>query len=258
MRVQSLDRAFDILELLSKEQKGLGLTQIAMRVDLHKATVHRLLSAMRQRGYIDKATDGSYRLGLGFVDLASLYLNHLELKTEAQPVLHDLLARTGNTTFLATEQDGQVVYLDKQESFDSLRKYSIIGRRAPMHCTSLGKALLADWSPERIRELAVRHPLQRFTKNTDTEVQRLVREIDKTRKRGWSLDDEEYEEGIRCLGAPVRDYRGTIIAAVSASGTTEMIPRGRVEEIGTLVARTAADLSARMGYRDTVIRKATA
>jgi DNA-binding IclR family transcriptional regulator len=250
MIVQSLDRAFDILELLSKEQRGLGLTQIATRVELHKATVHRLLAAMRERGYIDKAPDGSYRLGLGFVDLTSLYLNRLELKTEAQPVLHDLLSHTGNTTFLAMEQDGQVVYLDKQESFESLRKYSIIGRRAPIHCTSLGKALLVGWSPERIRDLPTRHELARFTKNTNTDIERLVAEIEITRARGWSLDDEEYEDGIRCLGAPVRDYRGAVIAALSTSGKTDMVPPGKVEETGLQVARAAADLSARMGYRD--------
>jgi IclR family transcriptional regulator, KDG regulon repressor len=249
MKVQSLDRAFDILELLSREQHGLPLTQIATRVDLHKATVHRLLNAMRERGYIERAPDGGYRLGMGFVDLASLHLNHLELKTEAQPVLHDLVSRTGNTAFLATEQDGEVVYLDKQETFESLRKYSIIGRRAPMYCTSLGKALLSGMDEERVRAVASGRPLAAFTGNTITTVDRLLADIERTRGRGWSVDDEEYELGIRCVGAPVRDYRGTVIAALSTSGTTAMIPPERVEEIGAAMVRAAAELSRRMGFR---------
>jgi DNA-binding IclR family transcriptional regulator len=249
MKVQSLDRAFDILELLSREQHGMPLTQIALRVDLHKATVHRLMSALRDRGYIEKAPGGNYRLGLGFVELASLYLNHLELKTEAQPVLHDLIARTGNTVFLATEQEAEVVYLDKHETFESLRKYSIIGRRAPMHCTSLGKALLSGMDDGRIRSLLAGRDLTGFTPATITTLDRLLAEIDRTRVRGWSLDDEEYEPGIRCIGAPVRDYRGAVIAAVSTSGTTAMLGSEKVQEIGAVVARAAGELSRRMGFR---------
>jgi len=247
--VQALERAFDILELLSKEQHGLGLTEIGSRLELHKSTVYRLLYVLKQRGYIEKTAHGHYRLGLEFIELSSLFLNNLELKTEAQPVLRELAGKTGNTVFLATLQEDQVVYIDKMETFNSLRKYSIIGQRAPLYCTALGKAMLTGMSDLQIRQLYEGKPLEAFTPRTINEVASLLSEIDKTRRRGWSIDDEEYEDGLRCIGAAIRDYRDQVFAAVSTSGSTAMMPRDRIEEIGGFVLGAARDISRRMGHR---------
>lgn len=249
MKVQSLDRAFDILELLSKEQHGLTLTEIGNRLDLHKSTVYRLLQALKQRGYIEKSAQANYRLGMEFIELSSLYLNNLELKTEAQPILRELSTLTGNTAFLAALQESEVVYIDKMETHSSLRKYSIIGQRAPLYCTALGKSMLSGETEDQIRQLYRDLELKVFTDKTITSVDALVEEIEKTRRRGWSLDDEEYEDGLRCIGAPIRDYRNQVIAAVSTSGYASVITRERVEEIAGFVAKAARDISQRMGYR---------
>lgn len=249
MKVQVLERAFDIVELLSREQHGLSLTDIGQRLDLHKSTVHRLLQSLKDRGYIEKMTGGNYRLGMEFIELSSLHLNNLELKTEAQPLLRGLAAEVNNTVFLAMLQDDEVVYIDKMETHSSLRKYSIIGRRAPLHCTALGKAMLAGRSDTEIRETYGNKPPKRFTPKTFTDVDRLVAEIGKTRARGWSVDDEEYEKGIRCVGAPIRDYRNQVIGAVSTSGSVSMIQKDRVKEIGGTVSKAALEISRRMGYR---------
>ena len=246
-----MERTFDILELLSKEQHGLSLTEIGNRLDLHKSTVYRLLYVLKQRGYIEKTSHGNYRLGLEFIELSSLFLNNLELKTEAQPVLRELAGMTGNTVFLATLQENQVVYIDKMETYNSLRKYSIIGQRAPLHCTALGKAMLSGLPDSEIRRLCAGEPLMAFTPRTLTEVNALVAEIAKTRKRGFSIDDEEYEQGVRCIGSAICDYRDQVIAAVSTSGSTAMMPKKRVEEIGGLVLSAARDISRRMGHRET-------
>jgi DNA-binding IclR family transcriptional regulator len=249
MKVQSLDRAFDILELLSREQHGLNLTEIGNRLDLHKSTVYRLLQALKQRGYIEKSTRGSYRVGMEFIELSSLYLNNLELKTEAQPILRELASLSGNTVFLATLQESEVVYIDKMETYNSLRKYSIIGQRAPLYCTALGKSMLSGMSEEQIRNLYRGIELEAFTERTIHDVDALVKEIEKIRRRGWSLDDEEYEEGLRCVGAPIRDYRAEVIGAVSTSGYASVITRERVKEIAAYVVKAARDISQRMGYR---------
>jgi IclR family KDG regulon transcriptional repressor len=249
MKVQALERAFDILELLSREQHGLGLTEIGNRLDLHKSTVYRLLYVLKERGYIEKTAHGIYRLGLELIELSSLYLNNLELKTEAQPVLRELAGKTGNTVFLATLQEPEVVYIDKMETFNSLRKYSIIGQRAPLYCTALGKAMLSGMSDLQIRQLYESKTLAAYTPRTITEVTALLAEIEKTRGRGWSIDDEEYEQGLRCIGAPIRDYRDQVIAAVSTSGSIAMMPRERIEEFGGLVLGAAKDISRRMGHR---------
>jgi IclR family KDG regulon transcriptional repressor len=249
MKVQSLDRAFDILELLSREQHGLNLTEIGNRLDLHKSTVYRLLQALKERGYIDKSAQGSYRLGMEFIELSSLYLNNLELKTEAQPILRELSSLSGNTAFLATLQESEVVYIDKMETHNSLRKYSIIGQRAPLYCTALGKSMLTGKTEEQIRSLYQERELQAFTERTIKSVDALVEEIETIRRRGWSLDDEEYEQGLRCIGAPIRDYRDEVIAAVSTSGYASVITRERVEEVAGYVVKAARDISRRMGYR---------
>jgi IclR family KDG regulon transcriptional repressor len=249
MKVQSLDRAFDILELLSREQHGLNLTEIGNRLDLHKSTVYRLLQALKERGYIDKSAQGSYRLGMEFIELSSLYLNNLELKTEAQPILRELSSLSGNTAFLATLQESEVVYIDKMETHNSLRKYSIIGQRAPLYCTALGKSMLTGKTEEQIRSLYQERELKAFTERTIKSVDALVEEIGKIRRRGWSLDDEEYEQGLRCIGAPIRDYRDEVIAAVSTSGYASVITRERVEEVAGYVVKAARDISRRMGYR---------
>jgi len=249
MKVQSLDRAFDILELLSREQHGLNLTEIGNRLDLHKSTVYRLLQALKERGYIDKSAQGSYRLGMEFIELSSLYLNNLELKTEAQPILRELSSLSGNTAFLATLQESEVVYIDKMETHNSLRKYSIIGQRAPLYCTALGKSMLTGKTEEQIRSLYQERELKAFTERTIKSVDALVEEIEKIRRRGWSLDDEEYEQGLRCIGAPIRDYRDEVIAAVSTSGYASVITRERVEEVAGYVVKAARDISQRMGYR---------
>ena len=249
MKVQSLDRAFDILELLSQEQHGLNLTKIGNRLDLHKSTVYRLLNALKERGYIEKTPQGSYRLGMEFIELSSLYLNNLELKTEAQPILRELSTLTGNTVFLATLQESEVVYIDKMETFNSLRKYSIIGQRAPLYCTALGKSMLTGKTEEQIRQMYRDVEMKSFTEKTITTLNALVEDIGRTRQRGWSVDDEEYEEGLRCIGAPIHDYRNEVVAAVSTSGYTSVITRERIEEIAGYVAKAARDISQHMGFR---------
>ena len=248
MAVQSLDRAFDILELLSRERKGLALTDIGKRLDLHKSTVHRILASLKDRGYIEQNPEsGVYRLGLGFIALASQYLNNLEIKTEAEPYLRRLSERLGETVFLATLQDDEVVYLDKVERYDGLRRYSIIGRRAPVHCTSLGKSLVMDRKPEELRALFSRTHLKKVTEKTIVDIDQLLRHVEECRVRGWSHDFEEYEPGVSCVGAPVKDYRGITIAAISSAW--EGVRDGEaVAETGRALRSVADDISRHLGF----------
>lgn len=248
MSVQSLDRAFDILELLSRERHGLMLTDIGNRLDLHKSTVYRLLSSLRDRKYIEKDPDsGNYRLGMEFIALSSQYLNSLELKTEAEPYLRRLSERLGETVFLATLQAGEVVYLDKVERFDGLRRYSIIGQRRPVYCTSLGKSLMMDLDSQHIREILGKKPLKKLTNKTITEVDSFLTHIEIVRKRGWSNDDEEYEIGTSCVGAPIRDYRGIIVAAISSAWEGNKTPEDIIES-GVRIKGVAEDISKHLGY----------
>jgi len=247
--VQSIDRAFEILETLAVEREGLGVTEIGKRVGLHKSTVHRILNTMAERGYIEQNQEtGAYRLGLKFIELCSLYLNNVELKTEAQPYLRNLSALTGQPVHLATLVDKEAVYIDKIEHYSSIRMYSAIGKRIPLHCTAVGKVLLSDKSPGYIRKLLGEDELTAYTPKTLTDLEQLLEEINRVKKLGWARDDEEHEVGIRCIAAPIYDYRRQIIAAVSTSGNKNIISPDRDEEIALYVIKAASDISKRLGY----------
>jgi IclR family transcriptional regulator, KDG regulon repressor len=250
MAVQSLDRAFDILEILSRERNGLALGEIGRRLDLPKSTVHRLLASLARRGYVERtAAAGPYRLGMAFIGLCSLHLNRLELKTEAQPLLQGLCARTGQTAYLAILQEREVVYIDKAETIDSLRKYSVIGERRPLHCTALGKALLMRARNAEIRRLLAGTTFAAHTPRTLGNLAALLADLEAARRRGWALDDREIEPTVRCVAAPVLDYSGGTIAAVSVSWDMRAHPNVKVTDVAALVMETADAISRRMGYR---------
>ena len=242
--VQVLDRALDLVELLSLEPQGLGVTELGAQLSLHKSTVHRLLTALADRGYIEKEA-GRYKLGLKFVEIASLKLNQLELKTEAAPALRRLAETLGKVAHLAILDGAEAVYIEKLEPVASLRMYSQIGRRIPLHCTALGKSLLSGLNPTALNSLAAQLVFQPFTVKTIVSVGALLEEVRRTRERGWSLDDSEYEEGIRCVAAPIYDYTRRVIAAISVSGPRK--EHDAVDEIARQVKETALVISRRMG-----------
>lgn len=249
MPVQSLTRAFDIVELLAQEQHGLTLSEIAERLELPTSTVYRLLSALKERGYVEQARkSGSYRIGLTFVDMSSLYLNRLELKTEAEPILRDLSMKTGQTVFMAMRDGPQIVYIEKMEQYNSLRKYSIIGQRKPVYATSLGKALLLDLNDQEISDLLEHVTFEHLGPKTHTDLPRFLFDIQSSRERGWTFDDEEAEQGVRCVAAPIHDYRSRVIAAVSTSWAISAFPDMDITSTANHVMRAAGEIAQHMGY----------
>ena len=235
--VQSIDRALSIIEALAGEKEGLGVTEISTRVGLHKSTVHRLLSALGERGYVEQRSGGAY-------------LNQVELKTEAQPYLRRLLQLTKQPVHLSMLDGLEIVYIDKIETIHSIRMYSQIGRRSPALCTASGKALLSGLPDAELCERIRSTKLPTYTSRSITDPEALIKEVRLTRQRGWSRDDQEHEPGIRCIAAPIYDYRGNIIAAVSTAGLKQIITPARDEEIAGFVMDAALSISRRMGYRD--------
>jgi len=247
--VQTIERALDIIELLAIQREGLGVTEIGSRIGLHKSTVYRLLNTLAERGYIEKDDKYStYRIGLKFLEISSLYLNQLELKTEALPYMRKLAEIVGQPVHLAILDGKEAVYIEKVEALNSIRMYSQIGRRIPLHCSAIGKVLLSGLKEKDCEDVIKNLKLLKFTDNTIVDHSKLLNEVNSVRVKGWAIDDEEHEEGIRCVAAPVYDYSGKIIAAVSVSGDSRCITKERDEEISVLVKKTAKDISKRMGY----------
>jgi IclR family transcriptional regulator, KDG regulon repressor len=247
--VQTLERSLDLIEYLSLEKNGSGITEVGNKLGLHKSTVHRLLNALVKRGYVEKDKQTSkYSLGLKFIEIGSLRLNHIELKTEAAPYLRHLAESTRQPVHLAILDGIEAVYIDKIEPVSNLRMYSQIGRRVPVFCSALGKSLLSDLTDDELEKTMTKIEFRNFTKMTHAAAESFRADILSTRSRGWSIDDEEHEEGIRCIGAPVKDYTGKIIAALSVSGDKNVITPERDSEISGLVINTAQTISRRMGY----------
>jgi IclR family transcriptional regulator, KDG regulon repressor len=247
--VQTLDRALDIIELLSLEQNAIGVTEISQKLKLHKSTVHRLLAALSERGYVEKEDRHSkYSLGLKFVEIGSHRLNHLELKVEAAPALRSLAYSINQPAHLGILNGHEVVYIEKIEPVANLRMYSQIGKRVPVYCTALGKSLLCDTKEEDLKKLLNGTEFKSFTPKTHSTINQFIADMKSVCQKGWGLDDEEHEVGIRCIGSPVRDFTGKIIAAVSVSGDCRIISPERDNEIAVQVMNTAGFISKRMGF----------
>lgn len=247
--VQVIDRAFDILELLAQEKEGLGVTEIGNRIGLHKSTVHRIVGAMAERGYIEKVPERSvYKIGLKFIEISSVYLNKVELKTEARPYLWELTTLMNLPTHLAILDGCDAVYIDKVDVVNSIRLYSQIGRRIPVYCSALGKSLISGLTEFELEQTISKCNFEKITDKTITTREELLNQIKKTRLVGWSVDDEEHDEGIRCIASPIYDYRGKVMAAVSIAGPSRIISRENDEQTGKLVSEAAMKISRRLGY----------
>jgi len=215
--VSSVIRTFRILETIAKHGR-IGLSDLSRELRIHKSTVLRFLSTLCDRGYIRRLADSdSYALTLKLFELGATALDQMDVVEQARPVMEWLAGETNETVHLATRESDSVVYLHKIDSSHALRMYSRIGKLAPLHCTGLGKALLA-WLPEpTVREIYSRLKLTVYTENTISRVGELLEELARIRSRGYSWDHEEHEPGIRCVAVPIFDRSGEVCAALSIS-----------------------------------------
>lgn len=247
--VQSIDRAFEILEALGNRPEGMLVKDLSATLGLNKSTVSRILATLAEHGYVAKNKNNYYRLGMRMVDLCSLYLNSLQLKTEALPFLEELRNQTGLIVHLGTMSENEVVYLEKISSFNNIRMYSQIGKRAYMHNTGLGKVMLSCLREKDVEEIIKDKGMPAVTEKTCTDINELLKELAVIRSRGYAIDEQENEMGIRCVAAPIYDYRGNVIAAVSATGFLDMFPEERIEMVAGCVKRCATNISRSMGHR---------
>jgi IclR family KDG regulon transcriptional repressor len=247
--VTAVARALGILENVDGSVRGTGITELSRRLGLGKSTVHRLCATLEHHGYLVRdAGTGRYRLSMRVFQIGSHALDALDLPARAMPALEALGAATEETVHLAVLDGADVIFIGKVESPRPLRLYSQVGRRCPAHCTAVGKVLLAAAAPNQ-RAPAAARPLKRYTGKTITSAAALDRELEDVRRRGYATDDEEFEDGIRCIAAPVRDYRGRVIAAVSVSVPAGRMPRSRTGPLTEQVLETARRVSDGLGHK---------
>lgn len=247
--VKSVDKAIEILDILSSSNGPLGITEISESISLPKSTVSRLLSTLLYRGLVkQEKTTKKYGLGIKLFELGREFLNKLDLRDVVKPFLEELVKEINETGHFVIEDQGEVVYIDKVETTHSLRQYSQIGRRAPLHCTAVGKVILAHKSKEEINLIIKTKGLKRFTDNTITSFERLETELKEVLIKGYAVDNEEIQEHLRCVAAPIFNYNGEVIGAISISGPTIRVKD--VENISEKVKKTAQKISELLGYKD--------
>jgi IclR family KDG regulon transcriptional repressor len=246
--VQVVSRALDLIEQLSQSPKPMGLTELSKSVELSKSTVSRLLATLQSRGYVEKVEpNGKYTLGPKLISLVSCHIGSLELQTEARPYLSLLASDLNLTTHLGILDGNEVIYIEKLDRFPTKQLYSQIGYRVPAYCSSLGKCLLARYSGEELERIMGGTRFQTYTARTIPTLEALKEQLRRIRDQGWAMDDQEYTVGHMCVGAPIYDYRGEIIAAVSASGTSAVLTPEYLPVVIEEVKQTARQISKCMG-----------
>lgn len=247
--VQSVERTLDILESLVEFGTEVGLVEISQGVNLPLATVHRLLGTLIQRGYVKQNPHNrKYSLGFRALQMGHDMRQRFSLRLEARPYLQRLVQTIGESANLAVLDDGEVVYIDQAQSSRILRMFTQVGNRLPVHSTGSGKALLAYLPQEIVDGVLRRFGMSPRTKRTITDAEMFRAELTKTRDRGYALDDEEQEEGVRCLAVPVRDASGQVVASLSVSGPVTRLNDQQVETVIPELLDCGIKLSSRLGF----------
>jgi len=248
--VRSVERAFALLEHVAASDE-IGISELARVTGLQPSTVHRLLATLIGCGYvINSGASGRYRLSHKVVALAGgVKLRVARLRFAARRHLEAIRDVTDETTNLVVLEHFSVAYVDQAESSRAVRMFTEIGRSALAHATGCGKAMLAFRPPEELEVLFAAAPLKEVTPHTLTRAEDLRRELELTRSRGFGLDNEEYEVGVGCVGAPILDHARHAIAAISVSAPLARLQQLDVDAVGALLARHAAQLSSELGYR---------
>jgi IclR family KDG regulon transcriptional repressor len=247
--VKSVYRAVKILDVLSSEGEK-SVTEISRSLNFPKSSVHEIISTLLEAGILEKDSDRNrYSLGLKLFELGKQAQANLEISKVAIPSLRGLHAQLDETVHLTVLDGMEVLYIECFESTKRLRTYSVIGVRAPLHCTAVGKAILAYLDEREVDEVIQSMGLPRFTENTITDRQRLNAEMKNIRDCGFAIDDMEHEDGVRCVGAPVRNHTGKVVASISVSGPSQRMTSSRLGEFAPLVMERAAEISKRLGYK---------
>ena len=247
---QSVAKALQIIEIMAAGNGPMRLQDISSKLHLPASTVLRFLGTLTQFSYVTQDPETlQYSLTMKFCRLGHLVSSQIRLRDIVRPFLIRLTEDYQESASLAVEEEQNVLYIDCVDGPDHmLRTLQRIGRVAPLHNTGVGKTLLLDFSEEQLSDLIKNRGLEATTKNTITDKATLLRELRKVQRQGFAVDNEECEVGVRCVAAPIRDYTGKIIAALSMSGPISRMSPTKMNQIKEGITRTAAEITAALGY----------
>ncbi len=246
--VPALVRAFQVIDMLAMSSVGLTKMEIASKLKLPYSSVFNILATMEHHGYVRQDPPGKFHLGLKLLGLGSIPNRDLGLRDAVAPLLEQLVRETGLTGHLAILDRGEAVYIDKKEAGGFIKINSWIGKRNYVHSSAVGKVLIA-YQPKCALEELLTQEFPKRTPKTTNNIKKLKEELNRVRRYGYAIDDEEDELGGRCVAGPVLDASGAVVAAMGLSGVTQQIPDSRLPELGEAIRKYAGRASARLGYQ---------
>lgn len=244
----ALDKALSVLEVFSKNEKPISISELANTAGLNVSTAHHIATTLVKHGYLrQECKRGKYLIGLKFLEFNSMLKRNLNIGEIAFPLLEKLRLVSGESTNLAILDRTEVVYIEHVESNYTLRAFTAVGNRAPLHCTGVGKVFLAEMKKAELKSI-MEKPFSRFTDNTVTDPEELSNELSIIKREGVAMDNGEMEMGVRCLAAPVKGAGGNVVAAISISGPYIRLNNTRIEELKPLIKSHAWEISKILGY----------
>ncbi len=244
--VQALDRGLTLLSIIA-EADGLSLTTVAQRAGIASSTAHRILNTLKSAGFVQCNESGGYFIGVQAFRVGTAFLRNRKLADVGRPIIRKLMEASGETASIGFEVEDHVVFIAQMESHKQIRAFHRPGVRTHMHASSLGKAMLASLSDEAVSQKLHRTGMQKFTEHTIVDPKKLLADLAASRKRGWTIDDEERAEGMRCVGAAIYNEFGEVMGAVSLSGPAVRMTDERLGELGPMIKRAAAEITEGIG-----------
>jgi IclR family acetate operon transcriptional repressor len=246
--VQSVGRALSLLELLGGTAQGLRLTDLAVRASLSPSTVHRLLTTLEERHFVQfDQSDGMWHVGRQAFAVGAAFVRQRNFVAPALPFLRRLRDLTRETANLGIVEDGEMVLLTQVESRDINRAIARVGGRVPMFASGMGKAILSTYAPKDVNTVTSRSGMRRLTPSTLVRARDLDEQLETARRTGYAVDDEDFAPGLRCVAAVVYGHTGEALCAISISGMPTRLTQARIPQLGRLVAGLAADLTRALG-----------
>jgi IclR family KDG regulon transcriptional repressor len=244
MKLTSLDKSLRLIDTLSKNALGMSLSQLSEALNYPKSTVHHMLSTLLSYDYVSQDPETKkYSLGFKFLSIGRVILDNIDVRRTARRHLLELHEQCKEAIHLAILRDGKVIYIDKIDTQGMVSLATYIGYRTDPHAAAGGKILISELSRKQIIDIYQERPLKTYGKNTITSIPRLFEELEKIKKQGYAIDDEEYYEGIRCVAAPIR-AGWKVVAAVSITGAIFTMTMERIHnELKAMVMETTERIS---------------
>jgi len=250
--MNAVEKTIQILNCLSDSDRSLGITEISSRISIPKSTIHRILNILMQYSLVSKDPKTSrYKLGIQVLRYSNSFYNSFDLRKYSKDILKKVSIDTGLTTFLCVWQDDKGVCIDSVSSShksDTLNLFVEVGKIMPFHCAAASKTLLANQPLEEISRVINQIELKRYTSKTITDQQKLLKHLEEVRTKGFAICDEELEEGIRAISAPIKNINGKTVASITVTGLVKKVPIEEGNPLIKMVISAGKEISRLIGY----------